>query len=314
MKPLSYKEIYGNWATLLLPINNDESIDYVALAEEIDILIAYKVNGIYSNGTAGEFYNQTEDEFDKINLLLAEKCNAAGMSFQVGCNHMSPVIALERLRRTVSLKPSAVQVILPDWFPPVMEEIIDYLQGMQQAAGNIGLVLYNPSHAKKKLLPADLCEITQSVPLVGCKVAGGDTQWYTEMQQLFTGMSVFIPGHHLATGVLYGAHGAYSNVACIHPLAAQRWYNMMGTDMEQALELQRRIQQFMNTCIVPYITQQGYANQAVDKLMAAVGGWARISPRLRWPYRSVSADDLPAIRKIGKKIIPEFFMEQENNL
>ncbi len=33
------------------------------------------VNGIYSNGTAAEFYNQTEGEFDKISQLLVDKCN-----------------------------------------------------------------------------------------------------------------------------------------------------------------------------------------------------------------------------------------------
>jgi 4-hydroxy-tetrahydrodipicolinate synthase len=48
-----------------------------------------KVSGIYSNGTAGEFYNQTEDEFDQISFLLAEKCNKVQMPFQIGCSHMN---------------------------------------------------------------------------------------------------------------------------------------------------------------------------------------------------------------------------------
>ncbi|WP_276500255.1 dihydrodipicolinate synthase family protein [Terrimonas pollutisoli] len=64
--PLTAKELKGNWGTLLLPVNNDDSIDYVRLADEIDYFIDAKLDGIYSNGTAGEFHNQTEDEFDKI--------------------------------------------------------------------------------------------------------------------------------------------------------------------------------------------------------------------------------------------------------
>ena len=59
MQPLNATEIIGNWATLLLPLNEDDSIDYSLLAEEIDLMIAFGVSGIYSNGTAGEFYNQT---------------------------------------------------------------------------------------------------------------------------------------------------------------------------------------------------------------------------------------------------------------
>ena len=49
--------VRGNWATLLLPIATDDAIEFGALAEEIDVLIAARVDGIYSNGTAGEFHN-----------------------------------------------------------------------------------------------------------------------------------------------------------------------------------------------------------------------------------------------------------------
>ena len=46
----------GNWASLLLPINGDDSIDFIRLGAAIDVLIAAGVDGIYSNGTACEFY------------------------------------------------------------------------------------------------------------------------------------------------------------------------------------------------------------------------------------------------------------------
>ena len=128
MKPLQSKEISGTWATLLMPINADDSIDTVCLAEEIDRLISFRPDGIYSNGTAGEFYNQTEGEFDQISELLAGKCEQAGIPFQLGVSHMSPTISLERLRRVVTLKPCAVQVILPDWFVPTIDESILFLQ------------------------------------------------------------------------------------------------------------------------------------------------------------------------------------------
>src|SRR5687767_2555440 len=246
MNPLKSHEIFGNWATLLLPIDEHDQIDYKELEQEIDLLISMGVNGIYSNGTAGEFYNQTEEEFDSVSSILAEKCNNAGMPFQIGCSHMSPVITLERLRRVIALKPGAVQVILPDWFPPVMEEIIDFLKRIQDQAGSIGIILYNPPHAKYKLVPEDFEKIKQAgIQLTGCKLAGGDEKWYCNMKKYAPELSLFIPGHHLATGISMGAHGAYSNVACLHPGAAQRWYALMTEDMGAALELQSRIQVFM---------------------------------------------------------------------
>src|SRR4051812_42529196 len=102
MKPLQAAAIRGNWGTLLLPVNEDDSINYNNLSAEIDALIDMQVNGIYSNGTAGEFYNQTEEEFDIINTMLAKKCNAAGMPFQIGACHTNPVMACDRIKRAAA--------------------------------------------------------------------------------------------------------------------------------------------------------------------------------------------------------------------
>jgi dihydrodipicolinate synthase/N-acetylneuraminate lyase len=311
MTPLKAQEIYGNWATLLLPLNNDDSINYEQLEHQIEVLISCRVNGIYSNGTAGEFYNQTEEEFDKVQTLLASKCNAAVMPFQIGCSHMSPKLSLERIKRSKKLLPSAIQVVLPDWFVPSMTEIFDFLKVVSEAAGPVGLVLYNPPQAKRKLSPDDFAKILQAgIPLVGCKVPGGDEQWYREMKNLPMPFSVFIPGHHLATGISRGAHGAYSNVSCLNPAFAQRWYDDIMNGNKNSFELQERIQRFMDECIVPYIRDKGYSNQAVDKFMAAVGGWTTISTQLRWPYRGIPQDDVLPAREKCASLLPEVFSNE----
>ena len=308
MNPLKSTDIFGNWATLLLPLNRYDEIDYDSLEDEIDILIFMGVNGIYSNGTAGEFYNQTEAEFVKVSTILADKCNTAGMPFQIGCNHMSPILSLERLRSVINLHPGAVQVILPDWFPPVMDEIIDFLKRIIDISGHIGVVLYNPPHSKVKLQPHDFEILSNAgVQLAGCKLSGGDEEWYSAMKKYAPGLSLFIPGHQLATGFALGAHGAYSNVACLHPFAAQKWYAMMKEDLSLAIEMQSRIQLFMKEHIIPFIQVHGYSNQAVDKFMAAIGGWMQIAPRLRWPYRWIHEEEVEHTRKAAKNILPEFF-------
>ena len=307
MRPLTSDEIRGTWGTLLLPINDDDSIDYAKLETSIDTLIASGVSGIYSNGTAGEFYNQTEDEFDLISTMLAEKCNGSGMDFQIGCCHMSPKLSLERLKRIKRLEPGAIQVILPDWFPPSMTEIIDFLQVMAKEAYPIKLVLYNPPHAKIKLTPNDYYQIQQAgVSLAGCKTAGGNEEWYERMKSLVPELSLFVPGHHLATGVKLGAHGSYSNVACINPQAAQKWFELMHTDMDKALELQARIQLFITQQIFPLIFDEKYPDPAIDKFLAGITGWCDVGTRLRWPYRWVNESRISVVREACREILPEF--------
>ncbi|MBB2714583.1 UNVERIFIED_ORG: dihydrodipicolinate synthase/N-acetylneuraminate lyase [Rhizobium etli] len=124
--------IAGNWASLLLPIAEDDSIDFEKLGEEIDMLIAAKVDGIYSNGTAGEFHNQTEMEYERIQDVLASRCRAAAMPFVIGACQPDPIIMLHRLRRATAHKPLAIQVILPDWWPLTNLEAVDFLHGRRR--------------------------------------------------------------------------------------------------------------------------------------------------------------------------------------
>ena len=82
MKPLKPHQVRGNWATLFHTTDQQGIIDYTKLTDEIDILIASKPIGIYSNGLTGKLYTQTKKEFDKICQLLAEECNATAVPFQ----------------------------------------------------------------------------------------------------------------------------------------------------------------------------------------------------------------------------------------
>lgn len=307
MQPLSSHDIRGNWATLLSAWNDDDTLDLPRVAAEIDALIARGVDGIYSHGTAGEFHAQTETEFDAIASCLAEKCHAADMPFQIGVSHMSAQISRERLRRVVPLGPGAVQVILPDWFPVTEEEAVAFLEGMAETASGIGLVLYNPPHAKRCWTPEQIGRLARRVPgLIGLKTAGGDDAWFAAAREHLADISVFVPGHRLASGMRRGAQGAYSNVACLNPTAAQRWTDQMQTDMAGALEFEARLCRFMDALIVPFITEQKYCNAACDRLMAVIGGWADVGSRMRWPYRSIPASEAPRLRAAAQQIIPEF--------
>ncbi len=306
MEPLTSRQISGTWATALLPINQDDSIDFGRLAQDLDYLLTTDVDGIYAHGTAGEFYALTEDEYDRINALLAEKCERAGLPFQIGASYMSPQTSLERVRRAAQLKPGAIQVILPDWFPVSMAEAKAFLSRVAEAASPIGLVLYNPPHAKRYLQPDDYAQLVEAVPaMVGAKVANAP-DWYAKLHRRVPGISMFVAGHQLATGKRAGASGAYSNVACLHPVGAKRWNQQMSTDPDAALALEGKIQSFLEEFIVPFRAQGGHSNQALDKLMAASGGWSAVGTRLRWPYRGIEESEVPRIRKIARERLPDF--------
>ncbi len=309
MGTLTSVELKGNWATLLLATNADGKVDYSRLSDEIDTLISSHPNGIYSNGTACEFYSQNHEEFVSISQMLSEKCHKAGVLFQIGVSHPCAQESVRRLKSVVDLKPDAVQVILPDWFPVDDRAALSFMRGMAEISCGIPLVLYNPPHAKMVLEPEMWQKLKTDVPLlIGLKVFDDNCSevWYDKMNRNSEGLSIFVPGYHLATGILHGASGAYSNVACLNPFAAQRWYDMMSADMESALELELRIRKFMDKYITPFIVEGKYPNHACDRFMALVGGWADVGDKLRWPYSSIPAEYVEPVRKNGHNIIPEF--------
>jgi len=301
--------IRGNWAALLLPINRDESIDFGLLRAEIECFIAAKVDGVYSNGSAGEFYAQSESEFDAIQALLAEICAREHVNFQIGASYSSPQTSLERIRRTFPLRPLAFQIVLPDWFPPTLAEIIAFLERMAEAAAPIPLVVYNPLHAKRRLAPPEWQELTERIPAIaGIKVPGGDEAWYRAMGPVLEKISVFIPGHTLATGLSRGAQGSYSSVACLSPAGAQRWSDLCRTDPAAALRWEDKIRAFWRDHLSPLVHQRRLPNMAADKAAAVAGGWLPgLSQRLRWPYQFATDDEVAALAANAHRLLPELF-------
>ncbi|WP_237706819.1 dihydrodipicolinate synthase family protein [Kribbella flavida] len=291
------------WASLLLPLDADESIDFARLDTQLDHLLGAGLHGLYAHGTAGEFHTLTEAEFDRINELLAARCEAADLPFQLGASHPSAQLQLQRVRRAAVLRPSALQVILPDWLPLNDAETLDFLTRIAEAADGVPLVLYNPPHAKTKVGPGLLVELAQAVPaLIGLKTAGGDAAWFE--QALESELSIFVPGHFLAGMSALGAHGSYSNVAALAPAGSVRWYEQIGTDPRGALEVERRIAEFFAAHIAP-LQASGLSNPALDKFLAAVGGWADVGTRVRWPMSSADPGLVDAARATAVRLLPD---------
>jgi dihydrodipicolinate synthase/N-acetylneuraminate lyase len=303
---LTRETLRGTWATVLLPLNVDDSIDRGRLSEELAVLVGAGLNGIYTNGTAGEFHALDEDEYELVTGLVAAGCRSSGVPFQLGASHMSGQISLRRIRSAAACQPSAIQVILPDWCALSPDEVLIAVDGMAQAAGPVPLVLYNPPHAKTQLTPSAFGRLAAEFPqLVGIKVAGGDEAWFAQMREYAGDLAIFVAGHHLASGLRQGARGSYSNVACLSPAGAVWWYQTMLSDQTAALRVERQLNSFLDRHVLP-LQRSGYCNAALDKTLAAVGDWASIGTRTRWPYRGVPEALVRELRKIARIELAEF--------
>ena len=81
---------------------------------------------------------------------------------------------------------------------------------------------------------------------------------------------------------------------------------MTAQDPVRALDIERRLIDFFAAHISP-LGAQGYSNPALDKTLAALGGWADIGLRLRWPYRAVPIELVDSLRPLIRAAVPELF-------
>lgn len=305
--PLLAHEITGVWATPLLDVCDNGSLNIDGIADQIEHFATVGVDGIYTHGTAAEFHGQSADEFRAFCELAAECANALELPFQIGATHPFAPETLHRIAFARSLQPSAIQIILPDWAPVSLDVAARFLDGCIEAAEGVGLVLYNPPHAKRVLAPEDYVALLSNRPgIVGVKCGGGDSDWYAAMQPVIDRCSVFIPGHFMASGMAQGAQGSYSNVCCLNPAATVAWRDQIACNPEAANTLETRINDFMARTLAPLLAA-GFPGYACDKLMAAAGGWTDISTRLKWPYQGIPERHIAQLRSVGREIIPEFF-------
>jgi dihydrodipicolinate synthase/N-acetylneuraminate lyase len=308
---LSESEIAGTWATVLTPFDGDDRLDLAALEHHVRVLLASRPQGLYTHGTAGEFFNQTQDEWGAVAKLVASACESAGMPFQLGAGHPSPVLAIERIRAAAALEPSAIQVVLPDWLPLSWTEVVETVRRYAAAADGIGLVLYNPPHAKNVLDAEQLLRLCDTAEqIIGLKVADGDPEWYADMAPLMSRVSVFVPGHHVATGLSRGARGAYSNMACFHPSAATAWAARSVDDPDWGIAVERRIAAFMRMAIEP-MQARGYGPVTLDKALAAAGGRVGDVGGPRWPHTAASPREIDTIRRAALQLLPSWFAPRE---
>lgn len=307
MDPLTPATLKGTWSTLLLPLNKTEEIDWEKIDYQLNALAMAKVDGIYFNGTACEFYSQSEEEFLRLAETTAAFCDERHIPFQIGASHAHASESLRRIERTRELNPGAFQVILPEWTSLTWEELIRFLKRMIKAAAPVPLVIYNPPNARQVLTPPEWSQIASTVEgIVGIKVLGGDSAWHSEMRPATSRLSVFIAGIHLASGIIQGcAGGSYSNLACLSPRGASQWGRLIRSDPEKALRREVKIRKVFEKAMAPF--RGKFSNSALDKALAAAGGWANLQPTVRWPLSGIPRIEVERLSTVFREELPFLF-------
>ncbi len=109
-------KIHGVMPVMMLPLNNDESIDQATLRKQVDFAVAGGAAALCAPGFATEFYKLTDEERRLVIKIVVEHTDGRVPMFaSTGCGSARATVELSRYAESVGA--DGLMVVAPRWCP-----------------------------------------------------------------------------------------------------------------------------------------------------------------------------------------------------
>ena len=304
-KPLTKTNLQGAWAALITPWTSDFQLNEERLAEEVRSYAADGMHGLYTGGTTGEFYAQSDAVYARITEVVCQTARAENLPVQIGCTALSNITIAERIHVACQAGADALQLALPFWLELQDDEVMSFFQACQKAAGDTPLVLYNTERAKRRLGAAMLGRLTREFStLIGMKDTGCSPEELKEILAETGPFSVFGGEDFMWTHMPAGSRGCYSSFCGLNAKLVLRLYGLCAEgNWKEAEPLHRAVEKLL-VAVGPLI-EAGLLDSALDRAFRILGG-REIGLECAGPYRSLTGQQLEDLRKNVLKLAPEW--------
>src|SRR5579863_1493741 len=113
--PLSADQLKGMWAALLVSWTSRSELDEDTTRENVRRMCRSGVQGVYTHGTTGEFYAQSEEEWRRVARAALEESKALRVPCQIGCTALWSGEVIRRAEFAQKLDAAALQIAFPFW-------------------------------------------------------------------------------------------------------------------------------------------------------------------------------------------------------
>ncbi|WP_317055891.1 dihydrodipicolinate synthase family protein [Roseovarius rhodophyticola] len=163
----------GIWTPIVTPYHPDFSLNEVALAETVELLIAGGVHGIIAAGTTGEYYAQSFEE--RVDLARRIKALIKGrVPMVMGTGAMRTEDSIDYAKAAVEIGADALLVATPPYAVPTGREIALHALAIDRAA-NLPVMLYNyPGRMGVNMDEETLDRLGRNPNFCGIKESSGD--------------------------------------------------------------------------------------------------------------------------------------------
>ena len=244
--------IKGIIPPILTPMNDDESINYGELRNQVNRMIDAKVSGVFALGTNGEAYALSHKE--KVEILknvVDEAKKRVPVYAGTGCPTTKETITLSKEAEEIGA--DVLSVIVPYFAAASQDELYDHFKAVAESV-KIPVVLYNiPARTGNALAPATVARLAKDVPnILGAKDSSGNFDNMKQYIELTTGIgkdfSVLSGNDSLILPALvFGGKGGIAGCANVFTRTMVEIYEAFEAgDLERAKKVQDSIRIFRN--------------------------------------------------------------------
>jgi 4-hydroxy-tetrahydrodipicolinate synthase len=214
------KSILGSIVALVTPMQEDGSVDYVALRRLIDWHIAEGTDCIGVVGTTGESPTVTVEEHCEVIRVSVEHARGR-VPIMAGTGGNSTAEAIELSRFAQQVGADCTLSVVPYYNKPSQEGIYQHFKKIAEAV-DVPMVLYNvPSRTVADMQVETALRLAQVPGIIGIKEASGQIDraaWL--IKQAPKGFSIYSGDDGTAIALmLLGGHGNVSVTANVAPRA-----------------------------------------------------------------------------------------------
>ena len=286
--------IKGIIPPILTPMNEDESINYGELRNQVNRMIDAKVSGVFALGTNGEAYALSHKE--KVEILknvVDEAKKRVPVYAGTGCPTTKETITLSKEAEEIGA--DVLSVIVPYFAAASQDELYDHFKAVAESV-KIPVVLYNiPARTGNALAPATVARLAKDVPnILGAKDSSGNfdnMKQYIELTSNIGKDFSVLSGNDslILPALVFGGKGGIAGCANVFPRTMVEIYEAFEAgDMERAKKVQDSIRIFRN-CF-----KYGNPNTLVKLAAGLLGN--PVGP-CRRPFSKITPEGMDALKK-----------------
>lgn len=178
----------GAGVALVTPFHEDESVNYEALEELLEMQIAGHTDAIIVCGTTGEPSTMTEEERTAVIKFAVEKVNKrVPVIAGTGGNNTREAVEMSKIAESLGV--DGLLVVTPYYNKATQEGLFLHYKALADAV-NIPIIMYNvPGRTGLNLLPETAVRIARECKnVVGIKEASGNIDQITNLAKLGRGV------------------------------------------------------------------------------------------------------------------------------